>query len=106
MSGMLIDRTQARDLDNAGIRGRRVVTITGPTSYTNTGVQATSGEALLDGDVKLGLIEAFPAGGLLFVDLTGGTASLRLAVWDITNKRLRFFVPNTNVLSLIHISEP
>lgn len=95
MTGMLIDRTAARDLDNAGIRARRVVTITGPTSYTNTAAQATSGEPLLDGDFKLAAIEAFPAGGLIFCDFTGGAAAVRIATYDYVNDRLRFFIPNT-----------
>lgn len=82
---LAIGRTGFRDLDVAGIRLRRVVQLTGDTSYP------TGGYSLTPGDVKLGVIEHFPT-----VAITDGT-TIRIGVYNYTTQKLQFFVPNTNV---------
>lgn len=78
-----IDRTVARDIDAAGIRGRRVVKLTGDTLYP------TGGYAIAAGDLKLGVIEYFPP-----VVLSNGSA-VRIGVYDYSTGKLQLFVPNT-----------
>lgn len=84
---LTIGRTGFRDLDVAGIRRRNVVLLTGPVSYVGD-----PGEPLTPGDVKLGTIECFGAGGVVFEN---GAGAIRIAYYDIANQRLRFYVPNT-----------
>lgn len=87
-----IGRDGFRDLDVAGIRFRRIVTLTLDAAYPNTGVAATSGYSLLPSSVKLGQIEEIS--DLVFWD---GGANIRIGVYDFTNNRLRIFIPNTGV---------
>lgn len=84
MTDVTIDRTAARDMDVAGIRARRVVTVTGPTSYETGGVGGWGG-------LKHGTIEAFPAGGVIFCN---GSA-VRLGWFDHATDKMQFFVPDT-----------
>ena len=81
-----ITQTRARCRDNAGIRARRVVTITGPASYVQPG-----GDPLTPEDVFLGMIEYFPP----TVVLNASGAAPRLVIYDYTNNVLLWFVPNT-----------
>jgi hypothetical protein len=85
-----ITRTGFRDLDAAGIRLRRVLSLALDAAYPNTGVAATSGYAFTPGDAKLGVIEEI--GDLVFWD---SGANIRIGVYDFTNQRLRIFIPNT-----------
>lgn len=85
---LTLNKTVVRCEDNAGIRARRVFLITGPSSY-----DATNGESLAPSLVKLGVIECFGAGDSAI--FWNGSSAVRLAVFDRTNNRLRFFVPNT-----------
>lgn len=85
-TALTINRSLVRDLDNAGMRARRVVRITGPASYVTGGVSCAASL------FKLGELESFGGGGgALF---HSGTA-VRLAVWDRTNAKLLFYLPNT-----------
>lgn len=78
--------TNARYRDTAGVRQRRIVTITGPASYASLGM------TLAPADVALGTIECV-AGGDSFV-ASSGTA-VRIVVFDRVNNKLIWFVPNT-----------
>ena len=81
----IIDFTQARPNDVAGIRRRRIVQYTGPASY------ATGGDLLVPSDVTLGVIEDLPE-----QSVTDGT-SVRTIIYNNTTQKLQWFVPNTNV---------
>ena len=71
--------------DSAGIRARRLVTITGPVSYS------TGGDALAAVEVSLSEVEHFPD----CVALNASNAAPRLVKYDRTNRKLMWFVPNT-----------
>lgn len=78
--------TNVRFRDTAGIRQRRVVTVTGPASY------ATGGMTIAPADVSLGTIES--VGGVGGFLAWSGTA-VRLVVYDRTNGKFVWYVPNT-----------
>lgn len=82
-SAPTISYTVARYMDDAGIRRRRIVQITGPVSYP------TGGFSFAASLVNCGALELAP--NLL---LSSGTA-VRLAVYDYTNSKYLVFVPNT-----------
>lgn len=62
-----ISQNNSRARDVAGIRDRRVLTYTGPTSYPNA---ATIGDPVTAGDLFLGTIEVFDVPNIVF-DNTG-----------------------------------
>jgi hypothetical protein len=80
-----ISFTRARSKDYSGIRARVVCDYTGPSSY------ATGGDPLTPSDVKLGTIEHLTLG----VAVNASGASPRLLVYDYTNQKVLWFVPNT-----------
>lgn len=60
--------------------------VTGPASYTNTGVWATSGEAYDPGHT----VELLPS-----FTIDDGAGTVRIVTYDYANKRLHAFIPNT-----------
>jgi hypothetical protein len=74
-----------RTRDNAGIRSRRILQITGPVSYS------TGGFPLASGKLFLGVKEIVPS--VIGVDALG--ANPRLFTYDYTNEKMLAFVPST-----------
>lgn len=66
--------------DNAGVRNRRLVKYTGPTSYVATG------DSFVPGDVFLSEIENYPS-AIAF----DGSGNIRFLVYDLTNESYRWF---------------
>lgn len=80
MAAMLIDRTIARGMNALGYWIGIIFKITGPSSYT------TGGEALVAGDLKLGVIEY-----VADVVLRNATTSVVIGKFDYTNNKMQFF---------------
>lgn len=78
-----LDKTVAIMHDAAGRRFRRIAKYTGPASYV------TNGDPFDPKDVDLGVFDCAPA-----LILWSGTAT-RLAVYDYTNKKYVWYVPDT-----------
>lgn len=72
-----------RNLDVLSTHHAYIDTYTGPASYV------TGGDSLVPGDLKLGVIDA-----IFFTVARSGT-TIRLLVYDKTNEKVLWFVPNT-----------
>lgn len=79
-----IARTTVRYMDSAGIRRRRIGTYTGPASYV------TGGDSLTPAELNLGTVEF-----LDFENAVSATPAARLLVYDHTNQKVIWIVPNT-----------
>lgn len=73
-----------RTRDAAGIRAKRILLVTGPASY------ATGGDPCAPNALFLGALEFVPP----IIALAAGAAP-RLVVYDYTNEKFLWFVPNT-----------
>lgn len=82
-----ITQTRSRCKDSAGIRSRRVLEITGPSSYV------AGGDPVSASAVFLGKIEYFPP----IAAVNAGGTTLRIAFYDYTNEKLVWFEPTTGV---------
>ncbi len=74
-----------RTRDAAGIRARRVLDITGPSSY------ATGGDPITAGILILGTIEHFPD----CIAINAALDTVRLVHFNPTTSTLSWIVPNT-----------
>ena len=82
-----IDRTTlAAYHDSSGARIRKTARYVGPSSY------ATGGESFLPADLGMTRLDV-----LLFGVAWDGAAAIRVIVWDRTNNRVLWFVPDTGV---------
>jgi len=80
---MTVSISGLRPFDVAGVRRRTIGTYTGPASYV------AGGDALVAGDVKMGVLEH-----VSFEVATDGT-SFRLLLYDHTNETVVWIVPDT-----------
>lgn len=77
--------TNYRAEDKSDLKNRRQVRYTGPANYV------AGGDPFLPSDVKLGQIHVVGAGGVM----AWSGSAVRLVVWDPTNQKLVWYVPNT-----------
>lgn len=79
--------------DVAGIRRRNTLKYTGPASYVNSAVFATSGDPIAAGDILLGTID-----DLIFIGIpSNGTLAGNIydLFWDRVNSRIHWVVGST-----------